>query len=237
MHISIDYIHYLSTTKYHNDNIKCPTTLTKTIYQLPRNCYSLRSTRYQASRRKKDRERKKTKHKKKKNETKQTYMRSGSRPSPEGTRLLFAGGTVSPMMCTADGQQKDSGRQKRPDGRQAKMRGETNAKKTIDRHEAVGFRWISICVVNSKWCGVPGYVCDIAWHIVICRDIMPRIMRYHKNLGTDMEVSYLVEIFIDTEAYFLPARCTKLGAPSEWKKKQLFGGRTSEAVIFIGKCT
>ena len=35
-------------------------------------------------------------------------MRSGSRPSPEGTRLKFAGGAVSPvMMCPADGQQKD----------------------------------------------------------------------------------------------------------------------------------
>ena len=35
-------------------------------------------------------------------------MRSGSRPSLEGTRLLgfFAGGAVSPMMCPAD-EQKD----------------------------------------------------------------------------------------------------------------------------------
>ena len=41
-----------------------------------------------------------------KNETK-TNTRSGSRPRPEGTRLLFASGTVSPMMCPADGQQKD----------------------------------------------------------------------------------------------------------------------------------
>ena len=40
------------------------------------------------------------------NETK-TNMRSGSKPSPEGARLLFAGGTVIPMMCPADGQQKD----------------------------------------------------------------------------------------------------------------------------------
>ena len=37
---------------------------------------------------------------------KTNIMRSGSRPSPEGTRLLSAG-TVSPMMCPADGQQKD----------------------------------------------------------------------------------------------------------------------------------
>ena len=35
-------------------------------------------------------------------------MRPGSRPSREGTRLLFAGGTVSPtMMYPADRQQED----------------------------------------------------------------------------------------------------------------------------------
>ena len=33
-------------------------------------------------------------------------MRSGSRPSPEGTRLLFAR-TDSPVMCQADGHEKD----------------------------------------------------------------------------------------------------------------------------------
>ena len=38
---------------------------------------------------------------------KQNNMRSGSRPSLEGTRLLFGGGMVSPMMWPADGQQKD----------------------------------------------------------------------------------------------------------------------------------
>ena len=34
-------------------------------------------------------------------------MHSGSRPNHEGTRLMFASGTVSPMMCPSDGQQKD----------------------------------------------------------------------------------------------------------------------------------
>ena len=43
---------------------------------------------------------------------KQTCMRSGSRPSPKGTRLLFAGDTVSPMMCPADGHSQDKGRDK-----------------------------------------------------------------------------------------------------------------------------
>ena len=50
-------------------------------------------------------------------------MRSGSRPSPEGTRLLFlfAGGAVSPVMCPADGQQKDD-KKGGTEERQAKMR-------------------------------------------------------------------------------------------------------------------
>ena len=64
------------------------------------------SNRFHVSRRKKDRERKKINENDMKNETK-ANMRSGSRPSLEGTRLLFAAGTVSPMMCPADGQQKD----------------------------------------------------------------------------------------------------------------------------------
>ena len=35
-------------------------------------------------------------------------MHSGSRPSREGTGLMFAGGTVSSMMCPPDGQEKDN---------------------------------------------------------------------------------------------------------------------------------
>ena len=70
---------------------------------------------------------------------KQTCMRSGSRPSPEGTRLLFAGDTVSPMMCPADGQQKND---KKGQTNTAKMRAETKPKKKrrVDRKEVVGFR-------------------------------------------------------------------------------------------------
>ena len=36
-----------------------------------------------------------------------TIMHSGSRPSHEGTWLMFGSGTVSPTMCPSDGQQKD----------------------------------------------------------------------------------------------------------------------------------
>ena len=65
-------------------------------------------------------------------------MRSGSRPSPDGTRLLFAGDTVSPMMCPADGQQKND---KKGRTNTAKMRAETKPKKTrVHRNEVVGFR-------------------------------------------------------------------------------------------------
>ena len=54
-------------------------------------------------------------------------MRSDSKPSREGTRLLFAGGTVSPMMCPADGRQK--GRQKRSAEKEAKTMAETSGQK------------------------------------------------------------------------------------------------------------
>ena len=65
-------------------------------------------------------------------------MRTESRSSPEGTRLLFAGDTVSPMMCPADGQQKNDQKRKT---KTAKMRAETKQKKTrVDRNEVVGFR-------------------------------------------------------------------------------------------------
>ena len=56
---------------------------------------------------------------------KQACMRSGSRPSPEGTRLLFAGDTVSPMMCPAGGQQKND---KKGQTNTAKVRAETAEK-------------------------------------------------------------------------------------------------------------
>ena len=60
-------------------------------------------------------------------------MRSGSRPSPEGTRLLLAGDTVSPMMCPADGQQKND---EKGQTNTAKMRAETKPKETrVDRNE------------------------------------------------------------------------------------------------------
>ena len=58
---------YLLTTKYHNDNMKCPTTLTAIIYQVPRN-YCCKEYQVPGIKRKKaGKERRKRKMKKKKN--------------------------------------------------------------------------------------------------------------------------------------------------------------------------
>ena len=109
-------------------------------------------------------------------------------------------------------------RQKMPDRGQAKRRAETKPEKTrVDRKEVVGFRWIVFtrCFEVIR--------CDIAWYIaMIYRDIISHIMRCHKTIyrhtvsisrifGTDIEMSYPVGIFLDTEHISLPT----LGAPRE----------------------
>lgn len=72
-----------------------------------------------------------------KNETK-PIMRSGSRPSGEGTRLVFAGGSVSPIMCPADGQQNDG--KKGPTGDKTR-RGHIQGANTNSRpQQGEGFR-------------------------------------------------------------------------------------------------
>ena len=40
-----------------------------------------------------------------------------------------------------------------------------------------------------------------------------RITSISRIFGTDVEISYPVDLFFDIEHYFLPVRCTKLGAP------------------------
>ena len=66
-------------------------------------------------------------------------MRSGNRPSPEGTRLLFAGGTVSPVTCV---QLMDNRRTtKKARRRTSQAEGGDKAEKTrVGRNEVVGFR-------------------------------------------------------------------------------------------------
>ena len=67
-------------------------------------------------------------------------------------------------------------------------------------------------------------------------------MRYHKIryidilivsispiVGIDIEISYPVDIFLESEHNFCPVTCTKFGAQGSLKKCS-FGGSTSEAV-------
>ena len=91
--------------------MKCPNKLTTIMCQVPRNYYKEYQVLIPGN--KKEKRQGKKGNKKTKNETKKTCMRSGSRPSPEGTRLLFAGDTVSSMMCPADGQQKNDKKARR----------------------------------------------------------------------------------------------------------------------------
>ena len=66
-------------------------------------------------------------------------MRSESRPSPQGTRLLFffAGVAVSPMMCPDNGQQKDD-KKGGTEERQAMKMANTEPKQTVDSNEFAG---------------------------------------------------------------------------------------------------
>ena len=114
-------------------------------------------------------------------------------------------------------------RQEMPDRGQAKMRAETKPKKTrVDRNEVVGFRWICIYLVfrgDPVWYRM--IYRDISWYHIpyhaISQDTIyrdTRIVSISRNFGTDIEISYPVQIFLDTEDHFLPTtRCTKFGAP------------------------
>ena len=103
---------------------------------------------------------------------KTNIMRSGSRPSPEGTRLLSAG-TVSPMMCPADGQQTVDEKGQTED----KPRwGQRQSRK---KQEQTTTRWWVFVEFVLAWC-VEGIRCDIAWYIAVYRDIIAHIKRYHK---------------------------------------------------------
>ena len=112
-------------------------------------------------------------------------------------------------------------RQKMPDRGQAKMRQRQSRKKArVDRNEVVGFRWICIYLVfrgDPVWCRM---ICrDMSWYHIpyhaISEDTIYRdIVSMSRFFGTDIEISYPVEIFLDTEHFFLPTtRCTKFGAP------------------------
>ena len=114
------------------------------------------------------------------------------------------------------------GRRERPDGGQAKMREETKPKKKKKRPQQGGGFSLNLYLPGvSTWSGATSFR-------DIYRGIMSRIMRYHKIryidilivstsriLGTDIEISYPVDIFLDSEHDFLPSQvhkvwCTKM---------------------------
>ena len=86
------------------------------------------------------------------------HKRSGSRPSPEDTRLLFpsAGGAVSPTRFPADEQLK-ADIKVGAEERQAKKRAKTEPKLTVPWDTATRLRVCWFWVVR----------CDIAWYIVM----------------------------------------------------------------------
>ena len=161
----IDYIHYLpTTTKYQPE---MPDYVNNNDIAIRYLATILKSTRYQVSKRKTGREINKE-IKKMKHETKTNIMRSGSRPSPEGTRLLFAG-TVSPMMCAADGRQKHEGNARR---RTSQDEGRYKAEKNKSRpRRGGGFSSNLYLPGVSRWTG--------AWYRMKYRDISWYHILYH----------------------------------------------------------
>ena len=108
-------------------------------------------------------------------------------------------------------------RQEMPDREPAKMRAETKPKKTrVYRNEVVGFRWICIYLVfrgDPVWYRM--IYRDISWYDIpfhaISQDTIYRdIVSISRFFGTDIEISYPVEIFLNTEHIF----CLLLGTPS-----------------------
>ena len=66
--------------------------------------------------------------------------------------MLFAGGTVTPMTCPADGQQKND---KKDQTNTANMGAETKPKEArVDRNEVVGFVEFLFCACCFEviWC-------------------------------------------------------------------------------------
>ena len=102
-------------------------------------------------------------------------MRSGSRPSPEGTKLPFAGGTVSPMMmCPADGQQKDDKKGQMEDNPRW---GQRQSRKNKSRPQrSSGFSLNLYMPGVSRWSGVISH--DKLRYIVILYPISFDISRY-----------------------------------------------------------
>ena len=122
------------------------------------------------------------------------------------------------------------GRRERPDRRQANMRAETTPKKTREHHNAVvGFCWIRICLVfrgYPVWHRLATYIIHIVAAYPISWDItMYDISIYYSihtpNFGTDIEISYAVDKFLDREYCFFPSYDCKINGylPGAFQKQ------------------
>ena len=162
-------------------NLKYPTTLT-TMYIR----YLATTKEYQVPGIKKEKRRKEEKKRKKNRKMRENKHALREQAESSGDKVA---------VCWWYGQSYDvsswwatEGRQKRPDGRQAKMRAETTEKNKSRPQRGGGFSLNLDLPGVLRWSGV----CDIAWYIAIYRDIMPRIMRYHKI--RHIEISYHIYI-------------------------------------------
>ena len=90
-------------------------------------------------------------------------MRSGSRPTPEWTRLLCVDGTVSPMICPADGQQNDAKRGQTEDKPRWGQRQSLKNGSRRQRSGGLSLNWYLLGA--SRWCGVIFH--DISRYIMI----------------------------------------------------------------------
>ena len=131
-------------------------------------------------------------------------MRSGSRPRPEGTRLLFAGGTVSPIMCPAESDEQHKDDKKGPTKYKA-TRDRKRTKTNNSRPQRGGGVLLKCLPTVSGWSGVIWHDIyrDISWynipHHAISQDTRYRdIVSISRTLRTDIEISHPVEIFLDT---------------------------------------
>ena len=158
---------------------------------------TIRSTRYQVSRRKKDgkKEKKNWKNEKRfKNKHACVQVAGGVRRG-QGRCLLVIRSVLWCVQLMDNRRTKKKARQTQPRWGQRQSRKKT---RRVDRTELVGFRWVWICAwcFEVIWC---------VWHRTIYRDIMSRTMRCHKIsvyrdivyisriFGTDMEISYPVD--------------------------------------------
>ena len=198
---------YLSTTKYHNDNMKCPTTIT-IIYQAPRNYYK----EYQVPGSIKN-EKRQGKKVKKRNETK-----TNKHACAQGVRRVRRGqGWFCLLVIRSDlwcVQLMDIRRTTKKARRTQPRRGQRQSRKnqeyrpqrrggfSLNLDLCLVFRGDLLCVISQ----------DTSRHIVTSCPASCDITRYGMSryrtrgiiyisriCGTDMEISYPVDLLLDTK--------------------------------------